>query len=59
MHRFVSKVRTDPILPILLLRGNLNLSMQDFMTVLRELEKDGLLEWFGDMPGLTENSLIA
>ena len=59
MHRFVSKVRTDPILPILLLRGNLNLSMQDFMTVLRELEKDGLLEWFGDTPGLTENSLIA
>jgi hypothetical protein len=40
-------------------RGNLSLSMEDFMTVLRELEKDGLLEWFGDTPGLTEDSLIA
>ncbi len=32
--------------------------MQDFMIVLRELEKDGLLEWFGT-PALTEDSLIA
>jgi hypothetical protein len=40
-------------------RGNLDLSMQDFMIVVRELEKRGLLEWFGDTPSLTEDSLIA
>ncbi len=40
-------------------RGNLNLSMTEFMSVLRELEKEGLFEWFGDTPGLTEDSLIA
>jgi hypothetical protein len=40
-------------------RGNLDLSMQDFMIVLRELEKDGLSGWFGDTPSLMEDSLIA
>jgi hypothetical protein len=40
-------------------RGNLSLSMPDFMSVLRELEKEGLFEWLGDTPGLTEDSLIA
>jgi hypothetical protein len=40
-------------------RGNLNLGMDEFMSVLRELEKEGLFEWFGDTPGLTEDSLIA
>ena len=40
-------------------RGNLNLNMGEFMLVLRELEKEGLFEWFGDTPGLTEDSLIA
>jgi hypothetical protein len=40
-------------------RGNFDLSMHDFMTVLRELERDSLLEWFGETPGLTEDSLIA
>jgi hypothetical protein len=40
-------------------RGNLDLSMPDFMTVLRELERDGLFEYFGDTSGLTEDSLIA
>jgi hypothetical protein len=39
-------------------RGNLNLSMKEFMTVLRELKTDGLFEWFGDTPGLTEDSLV-
>ena len=33
--------------------------MQDFMIVVRGLEKHGLLEWFGDTPSLTEDSLIA
>ena len=41
------------------MRGNLNLSMTEFMSVLRELEKEGLFDWFGDTPGLTEDSLIA
>jgi hypothetical protein len=40
-------------------RGNLDLSMDDFMRVLRGLERDNLFEWFGDTPGLTEDSLIA
>jgi len=40
-------------------RGNLNLSMVEFMAVLRELEQQGLFEWFGSTPGLTEDSLIA
>ncbi len=40
-------------------RGNLDLNIQEFTTVLRELERDNLLEWFGDTPSLTENSLIA
>ena len=40
-------------------RGNLDLSMDDFMKVLRELERDNLFEWFGDTPSLTEDSLIA
>ena len=39
-------------------RGNLGLSMEDFMVVLRELEADALFEWCGDTPGLTEDSLI-
>ncbi len=40
-------------------RGNLNLGMDEFMLVLRELEKEGLFEGFGDTPSLTEDSLIA
>jgi hypothetical protein len=39
--------------------GNLGLSMEDFMVVLRELEADGLFEWSGSTDGLTEDSLIA
>jgi hypothetical protein len=39
--------------------GNLGLSMDDFMVVLRELEADGLFEWSGTTDGLTEDSLIA
>jgi hypothetical protein len=33
--------------------------MQDFITVLRELESEGLFVWFGCTPGLTEDSLVA
>ena len=40
-------------------RGNFDLSMPDFKTVLRDLERDNLFEWFGDTPGLTQDSLVA
>ncbi len=40
-------------------RGNFDLSLHDFMTILKELEKDGLFESFGDESQLSENSLIA
>lgn len=40
-------------------RGNFDLGLQDFMTILKELESDGLFEWFGPEPQLTEDSLIA
>ena len=40
-------------------RGNFDVSLQDFMTVLRELESDGLFESFGDRPELSGDSLIA
>jgi hypothetical protein len=40
-------------------RGNLEVSLQDFMTILRELESDGLFESFGERPQLSEDSLIA
>jgi hypothetical protein len=40
-------------------RGNLDLSIRDFLEILKELEKDGLFERFGDGSELTENSLVA
>jgi len=40
-------------------RGNFEISLPDFMTLLRELESDGLFESFGENPGLSEDSLIA
>jgi hypothetical protein len=40
-------------------RGNLDLSIQSFMTVLRELQTDNLFEWFGNTPEFSEDSLIA
>lgn len=40
-------------------RGTFELSLQDFMTILRELESDGLFESFGERPQLSEDSLIA
>lgn len=40
-------------------RGNFDVSLQDFMTLLRELVSDGLFESFGDRPELSEDSLIA
>jgi hypothetical protein len=40
-------------------RGNFEVSFQDFMTILTELERDGLFESFGERPELSEHSLIA
>ena len=40
-------------------RGNFELSLQDFMTTLMELERDGLFESFGERPELSEDTLIA
>ena len=40
-------------------RGNFDVSLQDFITVLRELESDGLFESFGERSDLSEDSLIA
>ncbi len=40
-------------------RGNFELSLPDFMAILKELEGDGLFEHFGDRPELSEESLIA
>jgi hypothetical protein len=40
-------------------RGNFDVSLQDFMTILRELHRDGLFEAFGESPDLSENSLVA
>jgi len=40
-------------------RGNFDVSLQDFMTVLEELERDGLFESFGAQPKLSEDALIA
>jgi hypothetical protein len=40
-------------------RGNFGVGLQDFMTILRELESDGLFEWFGPEPHFSEDSLIA
>jgi hypothetical protein len=33
--------------------------MAEFMSALRELEKEDLFEWCGNTPSLTEDSLIA
>ena len=40
-------------------RGNFDVSIRDFMTILKELESDGLFESFGGRPELSEDSLIA
>jgi hypothetical protein len=40
-------------------RGNFDLSLHDFTTILKELEKDGLFESFGVGPKLSEDSLVA
>jgi hypothetical protein len=40
-------------------RGNFDVSLQDFLTVLRELERDGLFESFGDIRELSEDSMVA
>jgi hypothetical protein len=40
-------------------RGNFDVSFQDFMGVLKELESDGLFESFGGRRELSEDSLIA
>jgi len=40
-------------------RGNFNLSLHDFVAVLRELVGDGLFELFGEGTELSEGSLIA
>jgi hypothetical protein len=40
-------------------RGNFHVSLEDFMTVLKELVSDGLFETILDDPELSENTLIA
>ena len=40
-------------------RGNFAVSFHDFMTILGELESDGLFESFGTRLDLSEDSLIA
>jgi len=40
-------------------RGNLALTLEDFLAVLRELERDSLFETFGEGPEISEKSLIA
>jgi hypothetical protein len=40
-------------------RGNFDLSLEDFLGVLRELVGDGLFELFGERAELSEGSLIA
>ena len=40
-------------------RGNFDLSLHDFMTTLKELESDGLFEFFGEHPEFSDGSLIA
>ena len=40
-------------------RGNSDLSLHDFLAVLRELVVDGLFEFFGEGIELSEGSLIA
>jgi hypothetical protein len=40
-------------------RGNFDLSLHDFVTILKELESDGLFESFGARPELSEDSLVA
>ena len=39
-------------------RGNFEVSLQDFITILKELESDGLFEFFGARPE-SEDSLVA
>jgi len=40
-------------------RGNFEVSLQDFMNILQELERDGLFDSFGAQTELSEDSLIA
>ena len=40
-------------------RGNFDLGLHDFLIILRELESNGLFEFFGEGTELSENSLIA
>ena len=40
-------------------RGNFDLTIQDFLTILKELERDKLFESVGEDPELSEDSLIA
>jgi hypothetical protein len=40
-------------------RGNFDVSLQDFLTIVKELESDGLFESFGERPEFSEGSLIA
>jgi len=39
-------------------RGNFDLSLREFVMILKELEKDGLFESFGAEPDLSEKSLV-
>ena len=39
-------------------RGNFDVSFEDFITILKELESDGLFEFFGSRPE-SEDSLVA
>ena len=40
-------------------RGNFDVSLHDFMSILKDLESDGLFESLGGRPELSEDSLIA
>lgn len=40
-------------------RGNFNLNPENFMEILRELDKDGLFEFFGDKSEFSQDLLIA
>jgi hypothetical protein len=40
-------------------RGNFDVSLQDFITILKELESDGLFEFFGASNDLPADLLIA
>ena len=40
-------------------RGNFDLTMPDFLAILRELERDKLFVFFGENPEPSEDALIA